>query len=132
MNQRVVQNIVAAFVLLALCSCLWFGFKVGRDIARTKYAVKNVYEVLEGLEEFFLDQNRYPTATEFANVDLMQKYISNFPPKKFVQKTCTNGFTYATYRQVAFTLEFCLPRSRNEFSKGKNIVTEKTSIKESD
>lgn len=126
--QALVQNAIAFIILVLLVLCLWFGFSAGRDIARSTYTLKTVASIQQGLDYFYSDQGRYPTKAEYDNQQLMNMYLTSFPPRSFMTKNCSPHIGYSSFRQLSFALEFCLPRSRNNLIKGKNTVTEKSPV----
>lgn len=124
--QRIVQNIIVTVIVIIFFVSVGGGFKAGRNIARTRSTATNVEALQRGLNLFYQDQNRFPTTNEFQNAELMKNYFVHFPPISFTDKTCNQSFSYSTYRQLSFSIEFCLPRSYGGFNKGQNTVTEKT------
>jgi hypothetical protein len=127
-HQRLIQNSIVVVVLIILTLCVWYGFRAGRDIARTRVTATNVASIQQGLEFFYHDQNRYPSLTEYEDSKLMDIYFNNFPPEHFMYETCTPSYQYSTFRQLSFALDFCLPRSMGALVKGKNTITEKSPL----
>lgn len=126
--QRIVQNTIALVVLFFLVLCIWYGYKAGFAIAQTRFISLNTRALQKGLDYFYQDQNRYPTEAEFKNTELMKRYFVNFPVPNETIASCGPSITYASYRQLSFTLDFCIPRSTGNFIKGKNSVTEKSPL----
>lgn len=125
-HQRLIQNTIVIIVVIVLIFCVRWGFSAGRDIARTKITAANVASIQRGLDFFYSDQSRYPSISEFENLDYMKVYFDNFPPQNFKYELCSPHYAYTTFRQLSYQLDFCLPRSKGNLVKGKNTITEKS------
>ena len=127
-SPRLIQNTIVACVLLLLYVCLHWGWRAGQDIARTKFTVSTVYATLRALDNFYNDQSRYPSTSEFTDRNRFGVYVNNFPPHFSTDPLCPGNGSYSTQRERTFTFTFCTPRSLSPFPKGISSVSEKTFV----
>ncbi len=114
--------------VLAVAVVLFMAFTIsvsrGKAKAQSQAALEAAVELQKSLDFFYSDQNRFPTAEEFLDQNIMGRYIKNFPPKEFVSKTCPESFTYKRPEIRSYQLYFCLPAGFEGYSKGWNVLAE--------
>lgn len=98
---------VAVILLLSLS----FGYDNGRMYAQSEVVKHNVQSLSAGLEYFFQDQERYPTALEFADQPQMAAYFDSFPPENFTGSQCSESFIYKRPDISSYQLNYCLLKS---------------------
>jgi hypothetical protein len=113
--------LVAAVILLW---SLYLGISHGRSQAQAESVLQNAAQLKKALNYFYNDQNRFPTAEEFADKNVIEKYAQNFPPPEFTTAACAQSFVYKRPTPGSFVLNFCLPASTGGFNSGWNQVTE--------
>ncbi len=109
-TEEYTKNTVAGFVWLVFFVVAMIGFFVGRDLARSEFAFKQVDALASGLNFFYQDNDRYPSEQEFRNLELMNQYFSGLPLSSIVSKKCPKPIAYRTFDRLDYTVEFCLPR----------------------
>jgi type II secretory pathway pseudopilin PulG len=113
------SSLIAAVILLL--AVVW-GVANGKKIAQAKILIQTSQNAISALQYFYQDQNRYPTATEFENQNLMLTYFSNFPPPDYPSSNCSQSYVYKRPDPAIFTLSFCLPTVEGGFKVGWNTI----------
>ena len=113
---RTVTVLVVAVILLWTCSS---GWSKGEKTAQAEQIIANADIVVKGLDFFYNDQDRYPTAGEFAS-DNMARYFSVFPMHNFASSQCPETFSYKRNSSTEYILGFCLPMAASGFQQGWN------------
>lgn len=108
---------MAAVLLLSII----LGAKEGQKVAQSEQIIRTGQNIFAGLNYFYKDQNRYPTVSEFSDKSIMLNYFSAFPPVQFVSGSCTASFVYKRSDSKNFELDFCLPTSLKNYSKGWGV-----------
>jgi hypothetical protein len=111
--------LLAAVVLLLVI--VW-GIARGKSIAQAKIIVQTSQNTVKALKYFYQDQNRYPSAVEFADQNLMLNYMSNFPLPDYPSSVCSQSFDYKRSDDNDFQLSFCIPIADGGFKAGWNTV----------
>lgn len=111
--------IITAVILFF--SLLW-GISAGQQLAQAGLVAANANSIARGLQFFYQDQNRFPTAIEFQNRNIMLGYFNNFPPMEFISSGCPGSFIYKRTSSQKFQLDFCLPKAFQNFSRGWNVL----------
>jgi hypothetical protein len=120
----------AAVVVVAviLFYGIYRGVHNGSLNAKSEVVLANARAITAGLDNFYSDQNRYPSQEEFANTNLMLAYISGYPPFPITGGQCSpdvwrsNNFDYHSLDFKGYQLNFCLPASVEKFSAGVNTA----------
>jgi hypothetical protein len=113
------SSLLAAVVLFLAISN---GIKAGNENAQSQVALQTAQNLAAGLQYFYNDQNRFPTAVEFADQNTMLNYFSVFPPASFVSSNCSQSFIYKPVNDANFQLDFCLARAAGGYSAGWNVI----------
>ena len=113
------SSLIVAVVLLLVI--VW-GVNTGKKIAQAKILIQTSKSAALALQYFYQDQNRYPTATEFENQNLMLTYFSNFPLLNYPSAACSQSFVYKRPDPVTFSLNFCLPTAEGGYGGGWNTI----------
>ncbi len=113
------SSLIAAVVLLL---AVVGGVNNGKKIAQAKILIQTSKSAASALQYFYQDQNRYPTATEFENQNLMLSYFSNFPLPNYPSSACSQSFVYKRADPAAFSLSFCLPVASSGYQAGWNNI----------
>lgn len=117
---RTLTVLVVAVILLWTCSS---GWSKGRKIAEAEQVLANADAVVKGLDYFYNDQDRYPTAVEFSSDDMAQ-YFSSFPLHNFSSSECPETFSYKRNSATEYILGFCLPIESAGFVQGWNSTVQ--------
>lgn len=116
------KNAAIITVAVLLFVSLWLGLSSGKNKAQLAY-VTATSEVLDrGLGYFYEDQDRFPTAAEFGNPEVMLQYFTAYPFAQLKSETCSESFIYRRVSQTNFALDICVPTSGNNFRKGWNVL----------
>ncbi|MBL8029790.1 MAG: hypothetical protein JNN11_00915 [Candidatus Doudnabacteria bacterium] len=118
--------ILGVLALLVVLLSLW-GLGAGKKQAYSKTLVENVKAVVLALDFFYNDNNRFPTADEFLNREIMQSYFSNYPVfEEWSQGACSPAFSYSRPAANNYKVDFCLVTQVGEYKSGWNqIIKEK-------
>lgn len=99
------------------------GASKGKAVAQSQVVASNALALASGLKYFFLDQDRYPTALEFGDKNLMLNYFYLFPPADFTSKNCSQSFIYKRPSADNYSLSFCLSEQTNGYAAGWNTIS---------
>lgn len=116
------QNILLAVLAVVLLLLTSWGWGNGYRAAQSKRIVKDAKMIAVGFSEFHKDQNRYPATTEFDDINVMKRYITNFPPQSFPSGVCAKSFEYFNASPQTYELRFCLPKAVNGYNIGWNVL----------
>jgi hypothetical protein len=114
------SSLLAAVVLLLVIS---WGNSTGQKISQAKIVIQTSKSAAQALQFFYQDQNRYPTATEFDNQNLMLTYMSNFPLPNYPSFSCSQSFIYKRPNVNSFQLSFCLPIAEEGYKAGWDTIS---------
>jgi hypothetical protein len=116
------QNLLIGFLLLILALGVLWALTTGVRAGKSTIVMKNTAALKTGIDYFFADQNRYPTAIEFADRNIMADYFSGFPPVAILGGSCTRSYNYSSATAKNFELDFCLPRAAAGYPGGWNKI----------
>jgi hypothetical protein len=121
-SQKLLQNLLIGLLVVLLCLGIFWAFVAGTRAGKSAVILKNTAALKDGLQYFQADQNRYPTAVEFKDGNIMLNYFSAFPPLTLTGGSCTTTFDYQSPTAKTFELDFCLPKASQGFSAGWNKI----------
>lgn len=113
----------AFFVVLAIVGfvLVFFGILNGKKQAKSALILNWVSEETLALEYFYSDNNRFPTADEFARPEVMENYYVKAPEEVNIQtEQCPEILRYTRPRPENYELYFCLPRAQEGYNLGLN------------
>lgn len=113
------SSLLAAVILLL---GLFWGINAGKQISQAQIILQTEQNTVTALQSFYNDQNRYPSATEFADQNTMLNYLTNFPLPDFSSNICSQSFLYQRISADSFKLSFCLPAADGPYLKGWNSI----------
>lgn len=119
-STRLLQNILVGFLALLFILGVWWALVSGSRAGKSAVILKNTAAVRDGLQYFLADQNRYPTAVEFQDRNIMLNYFSAFPAQQILGGSCTQTYDYSSPTAKTFELDFCLPKAKASFTAGWN------------
>ena len=114
------SSLLAAVVLFL--AIVW-GAGAGKQLAESAVVLQTAQNLSKGLTYFYNDQNRYPTASEFSDQNIMLDYFTIFPPEDYVSKNCPQSFVYKRADQADYSLAFCLPGASGSYAAGWNTLS---------
>ena len=114
------SSLIAAVVLLW---AIFGGLSQGQKISQSQIITQTAKNVAAALNYFYQDQNRYPSATEFADQNLMLTYMTNFPLPNYPSSSCSQSFVYKRADAGSFQLSFCLPTAEGSYQAGWNTIS---------
>lgn len=116
--KTILSSLVVAVVLLLV---LIGGANAGKTSARAETVAKIAKNLVAGLDDFYRDQDRFPSAAEFSDNNIMLNYFSVFPPQDFLSAKCPGGnFIYKRLDLRHYQLNFCLPKPALGYKAGWN------------
>jgi hypothetical protein len=113
-------TVLLAAVILFLAVSM--GLRAGQQAAEANTVVQTAKNLVAGFQYFYSDQNRYPSAVEFADSSIMDNYFSNFPPADFTSANCNDNFVYKKISDSNFQLDFCLVTAVSGYQSGWNVI----------
>lgn len=123
MNIWKILKIIGWIILVILLALLlWWGFSWGKKAAQSRQIVKDSKTILNALEYFYKDQNRYPSINEFNDQNVMRQYMNNFPPQQYASDSCSKSFDYQNLFRSDYELRICLPKAQGSFKQGWNAI----------
>lgn len=122
--QYIRATVILIIVFLVFLTSL-FGFRAGRDLAKSTATLNTVHATLKGFDYFFDDQDRYPSSVEFEDPNTLGVYLSTIPVPEFPSKQCPITTAYDTFDERSFTLSYCLPRAIANEVAGIHTLTER-------
>jgi hypothetical protein len=117
--QSTITVLLAAVILLLAVSK---GMGAGQQEAQALATVETAKSLATGFGYFYSDQNRFPSAVEFADSSVMNKYFNNFPPASFVSANCTENFIYKKISDSSYQLDYCLATAVSGYQAGWNVL----------
>lgn len=117
--------ILAVIVVAALfLSAIFLGFRAGRAKARAGSVYATVLELGKGLNNFFSDQDRFPSSQEFLDTNILLMYFSGLPNNLSANSVCSENFIYKKLDLNSYQLNFCLAADFGGYNKGWNSINE--------
>jgi hypothetical protein len=123
LTTRLIQNIVLGLVAVIFFLALFWAYITGTRAAQTDAVLKNTEALTQGLKYFYNDHERYPTAVEFQDRNLMLNYFSFYPLQDIVGGPCQETYQYRSPSQKKYELSFCLPKGGKGLNSGWNQIT---------
>src|SRR4051812_7858276 len=80
----------AVFLLVSLAR----GAQTGKAQAQAEVTASNAHSLTAAFQSFYQDQDRFPSAVEFSEPNIMRNYLSAFPPVEFTSSACASAFIY--------------------------------------
>jgi predicted nucleic acid-binding Zn ribbon protein len=110
--------VILAIVVLVL---VFVGISNGKRQAKSALILNWASEETLALEYFYRDNNRFPTADEFARPEVMGNYFVKAPEGVNIQtEQCPEILKYIRPRTENYELYFCLPRAQDGYNLGLN------------
>lgn len=121
-KEKLIQ--ISSLIILCLLAFLvtYFGLRAGIESAQSKVLIQNTNTLITALDYFKADSDRYPSALEFTNDNLMRAYLSPLPIKEFLGGNCPASFLYDSTTSLQYHLAVCLPRGSSNLTAGWNQV----------
>lgn len=119
------QKSKIAFIVVVLTFVLGIlalsGFSSGKKQAQSKVVLGMVFEIEKGLDFFYKDNGRFPSANEFLEEKIMAPYFNQLPALPEIDpKICNAAYIYNRPSIKSYELNFCLPKSTDGFIRGWN------------
>lgn len=121
-KKRILQILTVLLAAVVLLLFVFLGWSSGKYFAQSGIVFKNALAVAESLDYFLKDQDRYPSALEFQDRNIMMNYFNNFPPFNFVSKNCQQSYLYKRAKLTEYSLAYCLERAVKGQKKGWNQI----------
>jgi len=123
MQNKFIQYGAGGAALLIFFLLMLVAWRGGQSRAQAALVAHNANELDRAAIFFASDQNRYPTAFEFADPGAMGVYLTPFPPVEFTTKYCQQSFSYKNPSPSTYTLLACFPSATDAYPRGWNDVT---------
>jgi hypothetical protein len=122
LNPNVKAVLGSLFMAVILFWAVSSGINSGRLEAQAQAVLQTAQNLSAGLQYFYSDQNRFPSASEFADQSIMLNYFSVFPPVDLISSACSQSFVYKRISPGNFQLSFCLPKPVSGYVAGWNTI----------
>lgn len=126
MNLKLSKTFYAWFAAVAVLAVLAFtafsGLNAGKRRVQANLVEHNAQSLQQGLKYFYQDEDRYPSANEFQDKNLMLNYFNLYPPLDITSKNCEQSFLYKRLSSQNYQLLFCLPEGAAGFRSGWNEI----------
>ncbi len=116
---RILTVLGAAVILLLF---IFWGWSSGKYLAQSENVIANATNITGALDYFYQDQDRYPSALEFQDRNIMMNYLNISPPFNFTSKNCEQSYLYKRIKPSEYLLGYCLPKGIGGQSSGWNQV----------
>ena len=120
-------KINSAFLAVLIVTALFvvstvFGIKNGAEAAKTKVVYNSVLVLRQGFDNFFSDQDRFPSDVELTDPKILLTYFTHLPDNVSKTQACEKIFVYKRLSFNSYELNFCLAQKVASFGKGWNII----------
>lgn len=122
MSIKVIQNLFVGLSVLLLVLFIWLGINSGRARSQSKAIIANSASLTKALNYFYSDYDRYPSSREFNDQQIMQVYLSKYPPISFITGKCQQSYFYDSPSFDIYKFAFCLPQGYAGFKSEWNTV----------
>jgi hypothetical protein len=112
--------LVAAVFLISV----FLGVSRGKSSALAESSLSQTQEMEKGLDNFYKDQNRFPTEEELVNTNIALTYFSSIPNNSSQASVCPQNFLYSRLSITSYQLNFCLAADTANYKQGWNQVIE--------
>ena len=124
LNSNLKAYLLIVVMVLFFAGVLSLGVSGGRKKAQSEFVSSQAAEIVQALDFFYQDNNRFPTADEFGNSQIMGNYLTNSFGSPYVNEAaCTSAITYLRPAAGNYKLNFCLLSAVSGFKKGWNSVS---------
>ncbi|MDR3643008.1 MAG: hypothetical protein P4L74_05275 [Candidatus Doudnabacteria bacterium] len=113
-------SLCLAVILLLI---IFWAVGKGQKLAQADIIIQTAGQTQKALSYFYQDQNRYPSAVEFADQNTMLNYLNVFPLPEFASVSCPQTFNYNRTSDTSYTLSFCLPSASGTYKSGWNSLS---------
>lgn len=120
-----IRATVLGLVVISICLTSFYGFRAGRDLAKSRLAVSQVAASMKALDYFYADQDRYPSSSEFDDRGKLGVYATLVPFPQVTSKDCPGTLAYDTFDERSFVLSYCVTRGFESQTKGIHKITER-------
>lgn len=118
MNQHLVHYGIAGVIAAVMIVFLLSAWNRGKARAQSNAILKNAAAITQGLNNFYSDQNRYPTTVEFTAPEAMGIYLNPFPPIQLSSKNCSSSLVYRNPAPKSYNLFVCLHIGSGSYGAG--------------
>ncbi len=123
LNSNLKAYLLIVVMVLLFAGVLSLAVSGGRKKAQSEFVSAQAEEIAQALDFFYLDNNRFPTADEFGNSQIMGNYLTNnFSSPYANEAACASAITYVRPAAGDYTLNFCLLSAASGFKKGWNQI----------
>ena len=123
LNNKFYLLTVLLMAVILFFAVLW-GRANGQNQAQAKFVGGSVSNIKQALDNFYKDQGRFPTESEFSSRQVMINYLSTVPLPQIVSSQCTQSFIYSRPTFDSYQLKFCLPSVYGTYKSGWNSISE--------
>ena len=120
-----IRTAVLCLVLFLVFLTSFYGFRAGRDLAKSHLVVQQVAASMRALDYFYADQDRYPSSSEFGDQGRLGVYATLVPFPQVTSKDCPGTLAYDTFDERSFVLSYCVTREFDGQAKGVHKITER-------
>ena len=122
-NTALIRAIGISLVGLLFILTIFFGARSGLRRAQSMAVLDNVTQLKQAIDFFRSDNNRYPSAVEFASAATMGVYLEPFPAHDFISDVCQHSYTYRYVNQQRYELSYCIQTGVRGVTEGTHLFT---------
>lgn len=123
-SNKYFQVLTVTVLAVILFVTVLSGWNAGKSQAEADIIAYNAQQFQKAMNYFYNDQDRYPTADEFADTNVLGQYVHPLPLPSFASSVCAQTFNYKHPESSQYQLQFCLPRGSGNFGKGWNQISD--------
>ena len=116
-----------SFFGLLFCIFAFLGVVHGQRASESATILDNARALDTAINNFFQDQDRYPSLDEFHDSGVFSAYLSAFPVRELKAGGCSTDFEYKNPNPYAYELDVCIPRGSAGRVSGSNVYSNKIS-----
>ena len=115
------NNIIAFVTVVVLAVILLYtiisAYSLGKLSAQATVVNNNAHQLLNAVDYFYNDQNRFPSADEFSDFQSMNSYSTRIP-QNIASGSCSTSYSYKRISRSSMQLSMCLPYPVGGFPSG--------------
>ena len=118
-----ISKILTVFILtVILLVVVLSGVKKGSSTAKAEATILITEQVMDALEYFYQDQERYPTVFEYGDFETISWYFTKYPIANFSSENCPETLKYIRSSSQKYELDFCLTSPVGKYAQGWNKI----------
>jgi len=118
------SSLAVILVAAVFLTSIFLGVGRGKANALAESSLLEAQEIQKALDNFYKDQNRFPTQEELLSTNVALTYFSGLPNNLSQTSVCPENFSYIRQSLKTYQLNFCLAADTANYKQGWNQVIE--------